>query len=312
MKHTLLCAMSLAAALAPTSVALAAWTPLQPGWTVHEVPVAISAVVLDDGLGSMAIDPVSGDFFVVGSTTPGGAISLLRVSQLGQVTNLGPCPVTAPAHPHFDAVNRVVFVPNGNQLERFGENGAPLSPIAAPPSGPIATGPGGELYAVSDAPQSPSGLQLMRYDPTLATWLPVRDVPASASSPPLYGQRPDQLTFDEAGKPFFSLGGQCFRIDDDDTVLLGYTLLKGQLAVSGQNALFGAALFDADAGGTSPALGFADRPAGHALFGVAIAPGPTVLFLDSSSSGVFALEVFTQAPTPAAKISWGALKSLGR
>ena len=309
MKHSFLCALSFAVAVAPTSVAHAAWTPLQPGWTVHEVPVAISAVVLDDGLGSMAIDPVSGDFFVVGTTSPGGAISLLRVSQLGQVTDLGPCSITAPAHPHFDAVNRVVFVPNGNQLERFGENGAPLGPIAAPPSGPIATGPGGELYAVSDASQSPSGLRLMRYDPALATWVPVRDVPASASSPSLYGQLPDQLTIDETGRPFVTLGGQLFRIDDDATVLLGYTLLKAQLAVSGENALFGESLFDA--GDPGPAQGFAARPAGHALFGVAIAPGPTVLFLDSSAPGVFALEVFTQAPTPAAKLSWGALKTLG-
>jgi len=295
---------------APASVALAAWTPQQPGWTVHVVPVAITAVVTDNAVGSMAVDPVSGDFFVVGLTTPGGVLSLLRVSQSGQVTVLGPVPAAAPARPQFDAVHRVVFVSTGSQLERFGENGAPLGPIAAPPSGPFAAGPDGELYAITFAAASPSGLQLIRYDSGLAAWLPVRDVPAAAGAPYPWGNPPDQLTFDETGLPFVTLGGELFRIDDDVTVMLGYSLLKAQLAVGNNMALFGGALFDPENPG--PAQAFAAPLTGYGLFGVAITPGPTVLFLESPTQGVFALDVFTLGPTPAAKLSWGALKSLGR
>jgi hypothetical protein len=283
---------------------------MQPGWTVHEVPVAINAVITDNALGSMAIDPVSGDFFVVGEITQGGAISLLRVSQSGQVIDLGPCPASSLGRPTFDSVHRVVYVPDGSQLARFGENGAPLAPIAAPPSGPIAAGPDGELYSVSYGSPSPSGLKLMRYDTALATWIALRDVPLTIGSPGLQYQVPDQLTFDESGRPFATLSGQLFRIDNDATVTLGYSLLKAQLAVGSDMALFGGALFDPDAPGS--AQGFAARPPGHGLFGVGMATGPTVVFLDSSTQGVFALDVFTLGPTPAAKLSWGALKSLGR
>lgn len=311
MKHTPFIALSFALAISPASPALAAWTPMQPGWTVHEVPLAIAAVVTDNAVGSMALDPVSGDFFVVGEASPGGQLSLLRVSQSGQVTDLGPCSISAPARPQFDAVHRVVFLPNGSQIDRFGENGALLAPIAAPPSGPIAACPDGELYAVSEGTPSPSGLHLMRYDAALATWVSVRSVPAfPPSSSYLWGRLPDQLTFDGVGKPFATFGGELFRIDDDATVTLGYSLLKAQLAVSGDMALFGEGLFDPD--GSSPVQGFAARPPGHGLFGVAIAPGPTVLFLDSATQGVFALDVFTLGPTPTTRSSWGALKSLGR
>jgi hypothetical protein len=309
-KNRFFITLSFALAIAPASVALAAWSPLLPGWTVHEVPVAITSTIADDALGTMAIDPVSGDFFVVGTTTAGGAISLLRLSQSGQVINLGPCRATAPGRPAFDAVHRVVFVRSSSLLLRFGENGARLSSIAAPPSGPFEAGPDGELYAVSYSASSPSGLQLMRYDTALAAWIALRDVPLTAGAPGLQNQVPDQLTFDESGRPFATLGGQIFRIDDDATVSLGYSLLKAQLAVGGDMALFGEGLFDPDDPGF--AQGFASRPTGHALFGVALAPGPTVLFLDSSTSGVFALDVFTLGPTPSAKRSWGALKSLGR
>lgn len=308
--------LSCAVALATAAPALAAWTPMQPGWSVHEVPVGIAQVLSFPGQASLAIDPLSGDVFLAGSVSSGAtSLSLLRISQAGQVQDLGLLSLPS-TRPLFDPVHRVVVIQQGSQLARFTEAGAPLPPIPAPAAGPIAAGPDGELYAVSPGGQSASGLRIVRYDSGLDAWAPVRDVPPASGGGPGFGagNLPDQFVLDDAGRAFVTTSSAAlFRIDDAATVFLGSTLLAGQLAVGSGMALLGEGFFDPGAGSGGPAQGFAVRPDGSGLHGVAAAPPGTVVFLASTRnpdfSESFSLQVFTLGVTPTVHSSWGALKA---
>jgi hypothetical protein len=312
-KNRVIPALSAALALAAASPAPAAqWTPMIPGWTVHEVPIALGAVLLDQAIGSIAMDPLSGDMFVIGSvsTTPTD-VSLFRVSQSGQVQDFGTVSVGI-SRPFFDSVHRVVLIPAGSEIARFTEYGTPLPPIAAPPSGgPITAGPDGELYAVCDGGAPPTWLRVMRYDSALSSWVPVRDV-APATGGLEINQLPEQLAFDEAGRLFATRSGVLWRIDDASTLYLGYVLLRAQLAAGSGMALFGGVLFDAGAATPPTPQGFASPSESYVPFGVAVGPGPTVLFLAPIAGGGFALDVFTMGATPTVRRSWGAVKAAAR
>lgn len=309
------CAVSMAAAVP----ALAAWTPLQPGWSVHEVPIGIAFALTFPGEASLAMDPLSGDVFLTGTVSSSATSpSLLRISQAGQVQDLGPLTVPS-TRPFFDPVHRVVLVQQGNQLARFTEAGAPLPPIPAPSSGPLAVGPDGELYAVSPGGQSGSGLQIVRYDSGLAAWVPTRDVPPTSGGGPSFdaGTPPDQFVIDDAGRAFVTRSSAAlYRIDDAATVFLGGSFIASQLAVGSGMVLLGNIFYDPAAGAAGPAQGFADRPSGHGLYGVAAAPPGTVVILESALnpdySESFSLQVFTLGVTPAVHRSWGAVKALAR
>lgn len=301
------------------SPARAAWTPSLPGWSVHEVPVNVPFVAWWPQ--AITLDPLTGDVFLGGYDAPGGThLSLYRVSQTGQVQNLAPIDA-ASAAPVFDPVHRVVLVPNMYEIRRFTETGALLSPIDAFDDGcPIAVAPDGELYAIASGGATPTGLRIMRYDPALNEWLFVRDVPPqTVPYPPLTNGSsvPSQLVIDEAGRMFVTASGSTlFRIDESETVFIGYTLLTGGMAAGSDRVFLGPAGFDADAATAVSAQSFASPTTGHACYGVATAPDGSVIFLAAARTGdggeSYWLEIFTMGPTPAVQRSWGALKSLGR
>jgi hypothetical protein len=303
--------LSCAFAFVLATPAFAAWTPLQPGWFVHEAPVALGAAVTFPGWGALAGDPVSGDVFVVGALGQSSDLALYRISPSGQMVHLAAISGYATA-PVFDPVHRVVLVGQGSQTARFGEFGAVLAPLPVAATGPSAFGPDGEWYEMTSSAQSASGLQIKRYDGGLGAWVAVRDVPLTSNPPDL--TQPDQLAIDPAGRVFASHSGALYRVDAGATVMIGSSLIAGQLAVAPGMLLFGEGLFDPDASSIMSGVGFASRPAGHGLFGVAITSGPTVVFLESVQlpdlSQSFTLQVFTLAPTPAVQRSWGALKAL--
>ena len=303
--------LSCAFALALASPALAAWTP-PPGWSVHEVPLPVHYVVSDDALASLAFDPLTGDLFLVGSLSlPGGALSLMRVSQAGQAQDLGPV-TWWPVRPVFDPVHRVVLLSHDDMIDRFTEAGAPLGSIPKFAPGPFAIGPGGDLDALVADDQVPGSLLIVRYDFGISSWVPVRVAPPPSGVPPYLTAPPQQLVIDDAGRLFGNQSGALYRIDDTSTKLIGGALLMGQIAVAPGLGIFNLVRFDPDAPDAAPMQPFGTPPAGHAPAGVAILPGPTVVILDVTQGWDYALEIFTMSPTPAVHRSWGAVKALAR
>jgi hypothetical protein len=305
-------------ALAFASPAFAAWTPMVPGWSVHEVPLSLS-VAMPYNWQSLALDPLSGDVFLIGAASQGSPdYSLYRVSPAGQVSNLAAVP-----YPSFglvfDAVHRIVLLPGANSIARFAENGASLPPIASAGNGPVAAGPDGELYAVVPSIPSATGLRIVHYDMGADAWLPVRDVPPTQNGffPLDGGNPPVQLAIDAAGKLFVSPSSAIvYRIDDQVCVGLGSYLLSSQLAVGSGMAFLGGVFWDSGAAGPASPQGFAAPAPGHRDVAIAAAPTGEVVGLDFRQdpdlTEHFALEFFSTAPTPAVQRSWGALKAAAR
>lgn len=302
-----------AVALAFATPALAAWTPNLPGWTVQEFPMAIDHVVSSPDKG-IALDPVSGDLFVEGfATATSSDISLFRVTQSGQAQQIAsPVPYATPV---FDPVHRVVLLPTNSEIQRLDEHGAPLPPIPGAAPGPIAVTLGGELVAVASNAYTASGLQFVRYDEGLFSWIPTANVPPSSSSLFSPGTLPSQLLFDSTGRAFlFYNSTVAFRVDDLETVGLGGSLTMGTAAVGSGLLFLGRFVTDALASGAGAWSNFASPgpdPLGFA--GIAVTPDGRVLVVSQGDwVGPCSLVIFSRGATPAVHRSWGAVKALAR
>lgn len=305
--------LSCAFALALVPPALAAWTPLLPGWTAHEVPLNNVVLGTSPPESGIALDPVSGKLYVAGFDVSVSIVSsLLRVDALGQVTTVvGQAGLRPPV---FDPVHRRLYQLSEGSILVFDENGSPLPPIVDFPQGPLAAGPDGELYSFRWHPPLNSYLDLVRYDGPLSGWVPVKTL--SPFPVPWNSEMPTQLLLDASGTLFFfTHDAAAFRVDGTSIVALGARPQAASAAVGPGFLFLGDSFVDPAGSGVQAWTRFAaPTTSGTVCASVGVWPDGSVVFLSANApvGDGCSLVVFTRDVTPTVHRSWGAVKALAR